>query len=125
MATILVVDDEPMMVKLCANVLTLGSHDVLQAGDAEEALQLLHDTPADLALLDVVMPGMSGIELASHIRRHYPKMDIVLMTGYGPKEIRQIAGKENPYRIILKPFKSESLLQMIENVLSSADSAGG
>jgi DNA-binding NtrC family response regulator len=89
----------------------------------KRALQLLQERTADLALIDVVMPGMNGIVLAAEIQRLYRNTEIVLMTGYGPKEIVNIAGKENPYRIIWKPFKTESLLQMIDNVLDKAGEA--
>jgi DNA-binding NtrC family response regulator len=123
MATILVVDDEPMTLNLCVRMLRAGHHDALQASSGEGALQLLQERTADLALIDVVMPGMNGIVLAAEIQRLYRNTEIVLMTGYGPKEIVNIAGKENPYRIIWKPFKTESLLQMIDNVLDKAGEA--
>ena len=123
MATILVVDDEPMVLKLCSNILIFGHHDVLTASGGPEALQVLLKNTPDLALLDVVMPGMNGIVLAGRILQARPNTKIVLMSGYGPREIANIAGKENPYRIIWKPFKSESLLRMIDNVLAG-DSEG-
>lgn len=121
MAKLLVVDDDPMMLRLCTNILMRGQHDVRQAGNGEAALQLLHSSPADLALLDVIMPGMNGIALAARIQQTYPNTKILLMTGYGPREVAQVAGKENPYRIIWKPFKTESLLQMVENVLGESE----
>jgi DNA-binding NtrC family response regulator len=125
MANILVVDDEPLMRKLCTNILVRGQHHVLEAGEGEAALQLLRTTPADLALLDVVMPGMNGIELAARIQQGYPNTKVLLMSGFGPREVARVAGKENPYRIIWKPFKTESLLQMIENVLGESGDAPG
>jgi two-component system response regulator YesN len=104
-----------------ANILAFGDHNVLQASGGEPVLQLLHSSPADLALLDVVMPGINGLDLATLIQRKYPATKIVLMSGYGPREIMKIAGKDNPHRIIWKPFKSESLLRMIDNVLNESE----
>jgi DNA-binding NtrC family response regulator len=124
MATILVVDDEPATLSLCARMIQAGHHDALQASGGDAALHLLEDRPVDLALVDVVMPGMNGVALAEEIHRRHPHTEIVLMTGYGPREILKIAGKENPYRVIWKPFKTESLLQMINNVLDKAGQAG-
>ena len=121
MATVLVVDDEPIMLKLCASILAFGHHNVLQASGAEQVMQLLHSSPADLALLDVVMPGINGLDLAMLIQRKYPTTKILLMSGYGPREIMKIAGKDNPHRIIWKPFKSESLLRMVANVLNESE----
>ncbi len=76
----------------------------------------------DLALLDVMMPGLNGIEVATRLRAARPKLAIVLMSGYSVREIDRIVG-EHPYGIIWKPFKTDSLLQMIENALgqSAAD----
>jgi two-component system, OmpR family, response regulator CpxR len=123
MATILVVDDEPMMLRLCTNILMRGQHDVMQAADGAAALELIRSKPADLALLDVIMPKMNGIELAKRILDTTPATKILLMTGFGPREVAQVAGKENPYRIIWKPFKTESLLQMVDNVLGESERA--
>ena len=123
MPTILVVDDEPVILKLCVNVMKLGHHDTLEAANGYDALRLLQDRPADLALLDVMMPGMNGVELAAEIQRHYRNTKIVLMTGFSKREIMGITGKENPYRVVWKPFKAESLLRMIDHVLDESGPA--
>jgi two-component system cell cycle sensor histidine kinase/response regulator CckA len=121
MQTILLVDDEPTLLRLCQQILGLGGYEVLLAGNAEEALRLLQNNAGvDLVLSDVVMPGMNGIELAKRIQNNYPHTKIALMTGYDAGEIRRFAGEDNPYRVIWKPFKTESLLRMIENVLDSS-----
>jgi CheY-like chemotaxis protein len=65
-------------------------------------------------LIDVMMPVMNGIELARRIRQMRPTVRIVLMSGFSPREILPLVGS-HPYRVIWKPFKSQSLLQMIEN----------
>ena len=123
METILVVDDEPVVLKLCQTILRRGGYDVLTATGGEEALRLLQNgPPINLALLDVIMPGMNGIELANRIEKTSPSTKVVLMSGYGPREIARVVG-ENPYRIIWKPFKTESLLRMIENVLGEPTGA--
>jgi DNA-binding NtrC family response regulator len=117
---VLLVDDEPIVLRLCQQILNLGGYRVIQATSGQEALRLLqqNDVEIGLALLDIMMPGMNGIELGEQIQRRRPSTPIVLMTGYGPREIAQVIGDKNPYRIIWKPFKTESLLRMIENVLS-------
>jgi two-component system, cell cycle sensor histidine kinase and response regulator CckA len=119
METILLVDDEPVVLKLCGQILKLGGYTVREATGGEEALRLVdEDGTIKLALLDVMMPVMNGIELAKRIQGLYPDIRIVLMTGFGPREIAQVAGNNNPYRIIWKPFKAESLLREIANVLN-------
>ena len=91
----------------------------MPASSAEEALRLLKDnaTGVDLLLSDVMMPGMNGIDLAKRIQDSHPHTRVALMTGNGGDEITRLAGEHNPYRIIWKPFKTASLLRMIENVL--------
>jgi CheY-like chemotaxis protein len=74
----------------------------------------------NLVLLDVMMPDMNGVELAGRIQAVNPAIPIVLMTGYGPKEIASVVGDKSPHRIIWKPFQADSLRQMIENVLSNS-----
>jgi CheY-like chemotaxis protein len=116
--TILLVDDDATVLSLCKRILLHGGYAVTAAGSGMEALRLLQNSAEkiDLALLDVIMPGMNGIELAKHVLSTNPGIPIVLMTGYGPAEISRVIS-DNPYRIIWKPFRTESLLRMIENAL--------
>ena len=123
--TILLVDDDPTVLQLCERILHSGGYGVLTAGNGKQALDLLQNGAATihLALLDVVMPGMNGVELGKHIQTLNSNIKIVLMSGYGPPEIGRVIGDNNPYRIIWKPFKTESLLQMIENALGDTSLA--
>jgi CheY-like chemotaxis protein len=124
METILLVDDEPTVLTLCRTILTSGGYHVLSANNGQDTLRLLQDsaTDVDLALLDVMMPGMNGVELATRILEKNPAIKIVLMSGFAPKEIASVVG-DNPHGIIWKPFKMESLLRMIGNALGDAPSA--
>jgi DNA-binding NtrC family response regulator len=123
MATILIVDDEPTVLSLCQAILKRGGYEVLAASGGTAALSLLenNNNQIELALLDVIMPGMNGIELARRIQVTHPDTKILLMTGFDPNEIAQVVGGSNPYRITWKPFKTDSLLQMIENMLDGSD----
>jgi CheY-like chemotaxis protein len=104
---------------LCTSILKIKGYTVVTAASGEEALRVLEEREAaiDLALLDIMMPGLNGIQLAAQIRSAHPRIPVILMTGFSLREIQEIIGKANPYRIIWKPFKAESLLQMIENAL--------
>src|SRR5215475_2589891 len=116
MPTILVVDDEPTVLSLCQRMLQVAGYNVLAANGGEAALRLSNDpqNSIDLALLDIMMPGLNGIELANRLQAKHPNLPVVLMSGYSVVEIQRIVG-EHPYRIIWKPFKTESLLRMIDN----------
>ena len=120
METILLVDDEATVLNLCQTILRLGGYAVIAAGSGTEALRLVQDNTEkiDLALLDVMMPGMNGIELAKRVQNANPGIRVVLMTGYSPNDIARVLSDDR-YRIIWKPFKTESLLRMIENALDS------
>ena len=125
MGTILVVDDEPMMLTVCQRMLQSGGYEVIPASSGEAAIHLSRDPKhsIDLALLDVIMPGLNGIETAARLRAAHPQLPIVLMTGYSIREIERIVG-EHPYRIIWKPFKTDSLLRMIDNALGQSAGTG-
>jgi DNA-binding NtrC family response regulator len=129
-ATILVVDDDAMVLDVCQRILNHGGHQVLRASGPFEALRLLdiRKTPIDLALIDVVMPKMNGVELAKRLVEGRPETRVILMSGYGPAEIARLIGSESPFRIIWKPVTADSLLRMIDNVLETtgrADAASG
>ncbi|HLK62185.1 MAG TPA: response regulator [Bryobacteraceae bacterium] len=125
METILLVDDDPAILRLCQQILRLDAYNVLTAPSGEMALRVLqsNNNQVDLAVLDVMMPFMNGIELAGRIQKANPDIPVVLMTGYGPAEIARVVGENNPYRIIWKPFTSESLRRMVENVISASTGA--
>ena len=108
METILVVDDDPTVLHLCQTLLKMGGYTVLSAAGGADALRLaqVHGPTIDLALLDVVMPVMNGVEAARRIQKENPEIKVVLMSGFGPRDIANII-YNNPFPIIWKPFKSE------------------
>ncbi len=120
--TILVVDDEPAVLSFCKLILARGGYRVVDARNGPEALKLARTpgTRINLAMLDVVMPGMNGFELASQLRQIDPDLKILLMSGYSVNEVRNIAGGDYSYRVMWKPFKAESMLRMVQTVLDEA-----
>jgi two-component system cell cycle sensor histidine kinase/response regulator CckA len=125
LATILVVDDDRGVLDLCQRILELGGHSVLPCSGGEDAVRVVQSSAEsiDLAVLDIIMPGMNGIQLADRIRLMSSSLPIILMTGYSLREVQEITGENNPYRIIWKPFKADSLLRMIENGLANRSAA--
>ncbi len=117
---VLVVDDSPVALEFCCTALTRAGYRVQSASSGELALSFFQPdrSPVDLALIDIVMPGMSGIELAKRLETLSPETRIVLMSGYTADEIKRVVGDAaSQYRAMWKPFQAEALLQMIENVL--------
>jgi len=120
--TILVVDDDPTVLKLCANILTMGGYNIIESNGGDEALRVFQEARSEvqLALVDVMMPGINGVELCRRIESASPETKVVLMSGYDPGDVARLTGQERTLPIIWKPFRAESLLRMIENVLNAA-----
>jgi len=118
--TILVVEDEPMVRQLAARILRDYGYTVFEAGNGHEAQQVvttLAGAPVHLLLTDLVMPGMSGVELATWFQTRYPGASILFMSGYA----RQLPdGVDNPTIAFLqKPFSRHTLLTQVRRLLDA------
>ena len=119
-ATLVVVDDEPIALEFCRATLIRAGYNVLTASSGEQALNHFKSSrsPIDLALIDVVMPGMNGMELVKRLEKLNPGTRIVLMSGYSPDEVQRIMVDDaSSYRSMWKPFEAATLVQMVKNVL--------
>lgn len=108
---VLVVEDREDVRSYAASVLADAGYHVLAASSGEEALSLAGASPVqpDVLLADVIMPGMTGPELAGHLTQRLPALRVVLMSGYTAG-----AGHEDKYpRLLAKPFSPEALLDRI------------
>lgn len=115
--TILVVDDEPLVLKLCSQILDHAGYAVEAACDGKTALEICESgKPIDIALLDVIMPGMSGPELADRLAKLHPDVRIIFMSGYQDYQLE----KYRPFSFkwfLRKPFKPDLLLATIRTAL--------
>ncbi len=102
-ARILVVDDEPSVCVALKAVLVREGYEVLTAHSGAEALQIIARTPVDLALLDLNMPGMDGLQLMSEIRHRWPETVLIILTGYGTLESALGALRYGAHDYLLKP----------------------
>jgi CheY-like chemotaxis protein len=116
--TILVVEDEEPVRRLTANVLKRRGFRVLEACTGAEAKGVAaeHGGQIDLLLTDVVMPGISGRALAEAIRKAYPRMRVVLMSGYA-EEIDVDRSAYVADAFLEKPFTATTLIQTIRQAL--------
>lgn len=120
--TILVVDDDQTTLTFCRNALTLAGYDVFSAQSGADALEICERERdrITLALVDVVMPEMTGIDLVKRLEVVDHRYKIALMSGYSPEEVDRLIGREgSSYRIFWKPFDVRLFLQMIRNVLDA------
>lgn len=123
-ARVLLVDDDTALTELLSEYLTEAGLSVHTAPGGDEALKLLETEEVDLAVLDVMMPGMSGLELLPLIRRRWP-IPIVMLTGRG-EDIDRILGLEmGADDYLAKPANPRELLARIRAVLRRAAPAVG
>jgi PAS domain S-box-containing protein len=114
--TIVVVDDDPIVLENTAAMLEEKGHRVLQATSGEGAMRILHsESTIDLVLTDYAMPGMSGLQLARAIRLEWPDMPLILATGYA--ELPATAGVS--VQRLNKPFTETALTDAIRNVMGA------
>jgi DNA-binding NtrC family response regulator len=110
---ILVVDDEPAICQLLGQTLVAESYLVETAGSTEEALLRLERAPFDLAIVDLLLPGMNGLVLAEAIRMLDPDTPVILITAYGTASFEGMASHPAISHYLHKPFDTDRLLDLI------------
>jgi response regulator RpfG family c-di-GMP phosphodiesterase len=116
-ARVLVVDDEETIREMLAEFLEMEGYWVASAPDGMAALTVLEDNDIDLVLSDLKMPRMGGITLLEQLSKHAPSTVAVIMTGFGTVETAIDAMKLGAYDYILKPFKLDEVLHVVERAL--------
>ena len=110
---ILIVDDEPVVRESLTQWFESEGYEVRAAASGKEALTLLAGYEADVALIDIKMPGMDGIELQSHLRDADPELAVIVMTGYSSVETAVQALKQGAYDYITKPVDPDELTHLV------------
>lgn len=122
-ARILIVDDEENHRKSLAIGLRLEGYDVLQAGDGEGALAVLEQAPVDLAIVDLMMPGINGLDLARRMRFRHPDVRVVLTSAYHLSERQLERAEIRVAGFVPKPFEMAELIEFLEAKLAPAAAA--
>ncbi len=116
---ILVVEDEPHIREMLAEMLEGHNFEVVTASNGEEALEWLRENnyQVDLIITDVVMPKMDGVELYRRLQREAPHLIIIFISGYAEHVLQKYGFDEKSFRILKKPFTFRQLLEEIKQVL--------
>ena len=117
--TVLIVEDEPSVLATTTRTLRHYGYGVLQADNGEAALSILerHSNEVDLIVTDVVMPHMTGPQLAEVVRQEYPSVPLMFITGYANEESLRHEALSGGARILLKPFLPSELVATVREVL--------
>jgi DNA-binding response OmpR family regulator len=115
---VLLVDDEPELVFTMAERLELRGYEVDAVTSGAEALERVRNTPYDVAVVDLKMPGMSGAEVLDSISADYPEMPVILLTGHGASgEEEQDSVEVKACAYLFKPINIEELIKAMEACL--------
>ncbi len=115
--TVLVVDDEPLVRDLLVQFLSLRGYRAFGVKDGPEALSMVEQGPPDLILLDLIMPGMSGVEVLKALGEKNYAGAVIILTGTHNEEILEEAWALQPQEVLSKPIDLERLLTAIQLVL--------
>jgi DNA-binding NtrC family response regulator len=114
--TILLVDDEIPFVETMAKRLSKRGIDILSAFSGQGALQLLAaGSHVDIVVLDVKMPGMGGLETLAEIKRRYPALEVILLTGHSTVDTAVRGMRLGAFDYLTKPCELEALMEKIKD----------
>ena len=121
MARILIADDEESMRQLVARAIAMDGHETMTAQDGAEALEMLvrSDGQFDLLLTDIKMPVMDGIALALAAARDYPRLTILLMTGFADQRERASGLNAIVHDVVTKPFSVADIRTAVADALAA------
>ncbi len=118
---VLVIDDEPDILDLAQIALESGGFEVVVASSGEEALPLITKKNPDLLLIDVILPGISGLELCRRLKRDPAThlMKIILFTALGTEVDMMLEKRDKADGYLSKPFSNKDLVGMVNRLLTT------
>jgi len=116
-SSVLIVDDESRIRHVCAKMLNQEGYDVAQAEHAEAGLDMVAQRHFDIILLDLLMPGMSGLEALGRIRALHPDTVVIVITGYATLDHAVEAMKSGAFDFVSKPFSPQDLRLVVTKAI--------
>ncbi len=117
MAKVLVVDDSEFMRKVLRNILEAGGHKVMEARNADEALEKFGKDGADVVTMDIVMPNTDGIECVRRLKQANGKVKIIMISALGHQKTVMRSLEAGAVDFIIKPFTADDVLESVNAVL--------
>lgn len=115
---VLVVDDEPEVREALKRILQKEHYEVEAAADGLEARDLVASRSFNLVITDLIMPGMDGLALLTHLRQACPDTRVMIMTAYGGWDSYLDAMNSGAFNYVTKPIKKDELLRLVRNALA-------
>ena len=120
MTRVLVVDDDVTVREVVVTYLRAAGHEVDETADGEGALKLLRDQPADLVVLDLMLPGIDGLEVCERLRERGDDLPVIMLTALGSETDRVIGLERGADDYVTKPFSPRELVLRVDSVLRRA-----
>ena len=114
---ILIVDDNPNMSTLLAEMLEVFDYESVRASDGSEALEELDKGSFSMIITDMRMPNMTGLELLEKVKEKYPKIPVVLISGYSVDDEVVESGSARPDGFLAKPFMMSDIEKLLNSLL--------
>lgn len=126
MATVLIADDEQTVRDVVRRILEMDGHRVLEAGDGEEAIRIVRVEKPELVLVDLFMPRKEGLETIMQLRRSFPEVKIIAVSGGNPTHgmsFLDVAMRLGAHRTLAKPFSMEMMRAAVTELLAAKPAA--
>jgi len=120
MGRVLVVDDEPGVLDMLRESLELLGYEASTAASGEEAIAAMTTARPDVVFLDLVMPGISGLEALTYFRQHHPTVPVVVVTGWMEHEMARQARTAGAFAIVGKPVDLTTLKGLVARAMKPA-----
>lgn len=112
---VLLVDDEQEFVETLADRLQMRDLEASTAHNGEEALSVVKGEEPDVIVLDLKMPGIDGIEVLRRVKKAYPKVEVIILTGHGSEKDEEEARSLGAFDYVKKPADLDTLVSQIKN----------
>ena len=116
-AAVLVIDDEEVMRDILGTLLEREGYSVRLASSGQEGLDLAKSLPFDAVIVDVMMPGIDGLQVLDELKKHDEELPVLMITAYASMESAISAMKKGAFDYITKPFKNDEVLVVLQNAI--------
>ena len=116
-ASVLVIDDEEVMRDILGTLLEREGYSVRLASGGQEGLELAKSLPFDAVIVDVMMPGLNGMQVLDELKKHDDDLPVLMVTAYASMESAIAAMKKGAFDYITKPFKNDEVLVVLRNAV--------